>query len=125
MLNTTIAGLNLKSPIILASGILGVSHSSMKRIIDMGAGAITTKSIGPRPRKGYKNPSIIELYPGTFINSVGLANPGIDYFIEEIKKIKNYKFPLIVSIFGDSTESYIDVAKKAEEAGADGIGINR
>jgi len=124
MLNTTIAGLNLKSPIILASGILGVSHSSMKRIIDMGAGAITTKSIGPRPRKGYKNPSIIELYPGTFINSVGLANPGIDYFIEEIKKIKNYKFPLIVSIFGDSTESYIDVAKKAEEAGADGIEIN-
>jgi dihydroorotate dehydrogenase (NAD+) catalytic subunit len=124
MLETNLSGLKLKSPIILASGILGVSFSSMKRVINAGAGAVTTKSIGPIPRKGFKNPSIIELYPGTFINSVGLGNPGIDDFIFEIKKIKKHNIPLIVSVFGDTNKSYLDVAAKAEEAGADAIEIN-
>jgi dihydroorotate dehydrogenase (NAD+) catalytic subunit len=124
MLETNLSGLKLKSPIILASGILGVSFSSMKRVINAGAGAVTTKSIGPKPRKGFKNPSIIEVYPGTFMNSVGLGNPGIDDFISEIKKIKEHNIPLIVSVFGDTNKSYLDVATKAEEAGADAIEIN-
>jgi dihydroorotate dehydrogenase (NAD+) catalytic subunit len=124
MLETNISGLNLKSPIILASGVLGVSYSSMMRVINAGAGAVTTKSIGPKARKGYKNPSIIEVYPGTFMNSVGLGNPGIDEFVAEIRKIKEYAIPLIVSVFGDSNENYLEVAKKAEKAGADAIEIN-
>ena len=124
MLEINLSGLKLKSPLILASGILGVSYSTMKRVIDAGAGAVTTKSIGPKPRKGYKNPSIIEIYPGTFLNSVGLANPGIENFLSEIKEIKKYEIPLIVSIFGDSNDSYLKVAKKAEEEGADAIEIN-
>jgi dihydroorotate dehydrogenase (NAD+) catalytic subunit len=96
----------------------------MKRIIDAGAGAVTTKSIGPKPRKGFKNPSIIEISPGTFMNSVGLGNPGIDEFKNEIKEIKQQKIPLIVSVFGDTNETYLDVAIKAENAGADAIEIN-
>ena len=124
MLEVNLSGLKLKSPIILASGILGVSFSSMKRVIDAGAGAVTTKSIGPQPRKGYKNPSIIEIYPGTFMNSVGLGNPGINEFISEIKEIKKYDIPLIVSVFGNTDEVYLDVATKAEDAGADAIEIN-
>ena len=124
MLEVNLSGLNLKSPIILASGILGVSFSSMKRIFDAGAGAVTTKSIGPKPRKGYKNPSIIEISPGTFINSVGLGNPGIIDFVSEIKEIKKHNIPLIVSVFGSSNEEYLDVAVKAENTGADAIEIN-
>ena len=124
ILDINISGLKLKSPIILASGILGVSFSSMMRVIDAGAGAVTTKSIGPKARKGYKNPSIIEVYPGTFMNSVGLGNPGIDEFILEIKKLKEHNIPLIVSVFGDTNEIYLDVATKAENAGADAIEIN-
>ncbi|MFX0044197.1 MAG: dihydroorotate dehydrogenase [Candidatus Hodarchaeota archaeon] len=124
MLEINLSGLKLKSPIILASGILGVSFSSMKRVINAGAGAVTTKSIGPRPRKGYKNPSIIEIYSGTFMNSVGLGNPGIDNFIPEIKEIKKNDTPLIVSVFGDTKENYLDVAMKAEKAGTDAIEIN-
>ena len=124
MLEINLSGLNLKSPIILASGILGVSYSSMKRVIDAGAGAVTTKSIGPKPRKGYKNPSIIEIYSGTFLNAVGLGNPGIDDFIPEIKEVKKHDIPLIVSVFGDTKEVYLDVAVKAEKAGADAIEIN-
>ena len=124
MLELNISELKLNTPLILASGILGVSYSSMKKLIDAGLGAITTKSIGPKSRKGYKNPSIIEVYPGTFLNSVGLGNPGIDNFIPEITEIKKFKFPLIVSVFGDSIESYTRVALKAERAGADAIEIN-
>jgi len=124
MLELNISELKLNSPLILASGILGVSYSTMKRLVDEGLGAITTKSIGPKPRKGYKNPSIVEVYPGTFLNSVGLGNPGIDNFITEIKEIKKFKFPLIVSVFGNTVESYIKVALKAEQAGADAVEIN-
>jgi dihydroorotate dehydrogenase (NAD+) catalytic subunit len=124
MLEINLSGLKLKSPLILASGILGVSFSSMKRVIDAGAGAITTKSIGPNSRKGYKNPSIIEIYPGTFMNAVGLGNPGIDSFISEIDEIKKYNFPLVVSVFGATNEEYLDVAMKTEKAGANAIEIN-
>ncbi|HDZ19165.1 MAG TPA: dihydroorotate dehydrogenase [archaeon] len=124
MLEINLSGLKLSTPIILASGILGVSYSSMNRVINAGAGAVTTKSIGPRPRKGYRNPSIIEIYPGTFINAVGLGNPGIDDFITEINEIKSHNITLIVSVFGDTNEVYLDVATKAANAGADAIEIN-
>ena len=123
-IDINLVGLNLKSQIILASGILGVSFSSMKRIIDAGAGAVTSKSIGPTPRKGYKNPSIIEIYPNTFMNAVGLGNPGIDDFLSEIKEIKEEGISLIVSVFGDTNETYLEVAQKAIEGGADAIEIN-
>ena len=124
MLEVKLSELKFNSPLILASGILGVSFSNMKKLMDTGLGAITTKSIGPKPRKGYKNPSIIELFPGTFLNSVGLGNPGIDNFISEINEIKAHNIPLIVSVFGDSNKSYLDVALKAQQAGADAIEIN-
>jgi dihydroorotate dehydrogenase (NAD+) catalytic subunit len=123
-IDINLAGLHLKSPIILASGILGVSFSSMKRIIDAGAGAVTSKSIGPTPRKGYKNPSIIEIYPQTFMNAVGLGNPGIEEFIPEIQEIKKAGMTLIVSVFGDKNETYLEVAQKAIKGGADAIEIN-
>ena len=124
MLEVNLAGLKLETPLILASGILGVSCSVMNRLSKAGLGAITTKSIGPRTRIGFNNPSIIEVEPGTFINSVGLGNPGIDNFIQEIKDFKKNNFPLIVSVFGHDDQSYIEVARKAENAGADAIEIN-
>ncbi|KKK40805.1 MAG: Dihydroorotate dehydrogenase B (NAD(+)), catalytic subunit, partial [Candidatus Lokiarchaeum sp. GC14_75] len=98
--------------------------SSMKRVVDAGAGAVTSKSIGPKPRKGYKNPSIIEVYPGTFLNAVGLGNPGIENFLSEVREIKDHNIPLIVSVFGDTNDTYLNVATKAEQAGADAIEIN-
>jgi dihydroorotate dehydrogenase (NAD+) catalytic subunit len=124
MLEVNLAGLKLKNPLILASGILGVTCSVMKRLSKVGLGAITTKSIGPSPRIGFKNPSIIEIQSGTFLNSVGLGNPGIDIFLSEIKEFKKSNFPLIVSVFGHNDDSYIEVAKKAEKAGADAIEVN-
>ncbi|MHA1718349.1 MAG: dihydroorotate dehydrogenase [Promethearchaeota archaeon] len=124
-LSCEISGIKFKNPLILASGILGVAPSSIVRLANAGIGGATTKSIGPKTRLGYNNPSIIEIDDGTFLNSVGLANPGMDAFIPEIREIKkNTSIPLIVSVFGDSPEEYAEMAKKAESAGADAIEIN-
>ena len=124
-LECEISGIKFSNPIILASGILGVAPSSMVRLTKAGIGGLTTKTVGPRPRFGYSNPSIIEIDDGTFLNSVGLANPGIEAFIPEIKEIKKkIKTPLIVSVFGDGPEGFAEIAKKAEQAGCDAIEIN-
>ncbi len=124
-LSCQISGLYFSNPLILASGVLGVAPSSMVRLARAGMGGITTKTIGPNARLGYVNPSIIEIDEGTFLNSVGLANPGIDAFCEEIKDIKKRtNIPLIISVFGPGPDGYAKIAKQAEEAGADAIEIN-
>ena len=124
-LRLQIAGVEFPNPLILASGILGVCPSSMIRLDKVGMGGVTTKTVGPRARLGYPNPSIIEIGDGTFLNSVGLANPGMDVFEEEIREIKEKtKIPLIVSVFGDGPEGFAEMARRAEAAGADAIEIN-
>lgn len=124
-LDCKIGSLLFPNPLILASGVLGVAPGSMIQLANVGIGGITTKSIGPKPRAGYSNPSIIEIDPGTLLNSVGLANPGIDQFIEDIHLLKQkLKVPLIVSVFGNGPEEYAEVARKSMEAGADAIEIN-
>ena len=124
-LQVKIAGVSFSNPLILASGVLGVAPSSMIRLANGGIGGMTTKTVGPEPRLGYSNPSIIEIDDGTFLNSVGLANPGIEVFIPEIQEIKEKcKAPLIVSVFGPGPEGYAEIARKAEAAGADAIEIN-
>jgi dihydroorotate dehydrogenase (NAD+) catalytic subunit len=124
-LSTILCGLKLNSPTILASGILGISPSSMHSLADKGIGAVTTKSIGPKPRDGYSNPSIIGLGNGTFLNAVGLANPGMDIFEKEIPEIKSHNnMIVIVSVFGETPEDYANLAYRAWKAGADAIEMN-
>jgi dihydroorotate dehydrogenase (NAD+) catalytic subunit len=123
-LRTNVAGLELKNPAILASGILGYSAESLNRVAKGGAGAVVTKSIGIKPRVGYANPTIVQA-EASLINAIGLPNPGIDLYAEEIKYSKIIlHLPLIVSVFGYSAEEYVAVAKKAVNAGADAIELN-
>jgi dihydroorotate dehydrogenase (NAD+) catalytic subunit len=118
------AGLHLPNPTMLASGVMGYSAESFQRIAKSGAGAIVTKSVGTQPRGGYPNPTVVQAESG-IINAMGLPNPGIDVFKEEIQFSKTIlKIPIIVSVFGYSAEDYAAVAKKAAEAGADGIELN-
>ena len=92
-----IAGLNLKNPVIVASGILGLSQSIFNRLYNIGAGAIVSKSISLLPREGYRNPTIVSVDSMSYINAVGLANPGAESFSKEIAKNNR---PLIVSLVG-------------------------
>jgi dihydroorotate dehydrogenase (NAD+) catalytic subunit len=123
-LATSIAGLQLPNPTILASGVLGYSTDSLNRVVKAGAGAVVTKSIGSQPSTGYPNPTIVQAESG-LINAMGLPNPGIDVYREEIRFSKTIlKVPLIVSVFGYTAEDYADVAQKAAMAGADAIELN-
>jgi len=122
-MDVEIAGLKLRNPTILASGILGITAECLMKIARAGAGALTTKSIGLEPREGYKNPTVIQVECG-ILNAVGLPNPGIRRFTEEIKKLRDLKVPLIVSIYGFSSEEYAKVAEIAAETGADAIELN-
>ena len=109
---------------MLASGIMGYSAESFERIVKSGAGAVVTKSVGIEPRVGYVNPTVVQAEAG-LINAMGLPNPGINVFTEEIKFSKTIlHVPLIVSVFGYSAEEYAAVAKKAVEAGADAVELN-
>ena len=123
-LSTYIAGLQLDNPTILASGVLGYSAESLNRVVKGGAGAVVTKSIGLEPRVGYPNPTVVQAEAG-LINAMGLPNPGINVYAQEIKYCKTIlHIPLIVSVFGYTADEYVAVAKKAVDAGADALELN-
>ncbi|MDR0373454.1 MAG: dihydroorotate dehydrogenase [Nitrososphaerota archaeon] len=123
-LSISFAGLQLPNPTMLASGVMGYTAESFLRIAKGGAGAIVTKSVSTEPRAGYANPIVVQTESG-LLNAVGLPNPGIDIFAEEIKYTKTLlHVPLIVSVFGYSAEEYATTAKKAVKAGADAIELN-
>jgi len=107
MLEVEIAGIKMKNPLMLASGILDLTKESMEKFKD--AGAVVTKSIGRKARKGYKNPVFYETECG-ILNAIGLANPGIDEYIKEVEGIKIEN--LIGSIFGGSSEDFSFLAEK-------------
>ncbi|MFX0015612.1 MAG: dihydroorotate dehydrogenase [Promethearchaeota archaeon] len=108
-LETTIGTVKLRNPIILASGILGSTYSTLNRSFYDGFGAVTTKSIGMKLRKGYPNPSVLYIPEiQSVINAVGLANPGCDKFGKELYKIKE-DVNLIISLFGSTAEEFTAV----------------
>ncbi len=110
---------------MLASGVLGVTASVMTRIAEMGCGAIVTKSIGPEPKSGYVNPTVVELGNGSLLNAMGLPNPGCDAFHEEIKETKNRtNVPIIASIFGKTATEFVQVAKTLSKGNPDAYELN-
>ena len=117
--------LELENPTVLASGILGLTASSMWRVVRVGgAGAVTTKSFNKDWRKGHKNPSIIPFRHG-LLNAVGLSNPGIDEMVKEIRKFKERsKAPIFASIFGRTIEEFAEVTQRTVEAKPDLIEVN-
>jgi len=123
-LQVDLANLKLKNPTMLASGILGYSSHTFEDVAENGAGAIVTKSVGLKPRKGYANPTVVQVDYG-LINAMGLPNPGIDEFAKEIRETKKVlKIPLIASVYGYSADEYSLLAKKALSAGADAVELN-
>lgn len=123
-LSITFTGLKLKNPTILASGILGYSTESLQSIVQGGAAAVITKSVGAKPRTGYPNPTVAQTKNG-LINAMGLPNPGINAYVQEIQHAKTLlPVPLIVSVYGYTPEEYATTAKKAAKAGADALELN-
>jgi dihydroorotate dehydrogenase (NAD+) catalytic subunit len=126
-LSTTLCGIRMPNPTVLASGILGLSHEVMARVARGGAGAITTKSCSITPRAGHHNPTILDWGYG-LINAVGLSNPGVEVMVEEICAAKALlaplEVPLIASIFADTIYDFGTAARFISEAEPDLIEVN-
>ncbi|AEH24446.1 dihydroorotate dehydrogenase [Pyrococcus yayanosii] len=121
MLEVELFGLRFENPLILASGVVDMTPELLRRAHREGAGGVVTKSIGKEPRKGYENPTIVEL-PYGLINAMGLPNPGWEAFLEEFGGEK-FDFPVIVSIFGGTPEEFAFLAEKLSEV-ADAFELN-
>lgn len=107
----------------LASGILGVAASTMMRVVRAGADAVVTKSIGISPRKGHAGP-VLTASHGGLLNAVGLTNPGIDAFEDEMKLLNKANIPVVMSIFGNTQEEITNIVEKAINMKPSAIELN-
>lgn len=124
MLQTKFLNKNFNNPVVLASGILGVTAASMANVVKNGAGGVTIKSISLQPRTGHPNPTMAG-FEHFFINAVGLSNPGIDSALAELKKFKQLSgAPLIGSIFAGAPDEFAEVAEKICEAPIDFLEVD-
>ena len=122
-LSTRIGPLRLKNPTMLASGIMDEDAGSIQRMIDSGAGAIVTKSIGMQPREGYANPTVVELEHG-LLNAMGLPNPGIQLYSQELRLLQKSKVPIIGSIYASTTQDFITLAIQMQQCGIAAVELN-
>ena len=111
-LTTSIGPVQLDRPIMLASGILGISLDVFNRLYRSGAGAVVTKSLSKEPWEGYPNPTIFGVKGGGWINAVGLSNPGAPNFAKMIES--NQDVPIIVSLVGSVPEDFEMMIKQFE-----------
>ncbi|MGI5965018.1 MAG: dihydroorotate dehydrogenase [Candidatus Methanomethylophilaceae archaeon] len=121
-LSVSVGKLKLEHPGMVASGIMDETGESMVRMIESGAGAVVTKSIGSVPRKGHGNPTFTEV-AGGFVNAMGLPNPGIEEFAEEME-IAVRAGPIIGSVFGSNAEEFAFLAGKMEDMKASAVELN-
>lgn len=109
-LKVNIGRLELKNPVMTASGTCGFGPE-MEPFIDVSAlGALVVKGTTLRNREGNPYPRMAET-PSGMLNSVGLQNKGIDYFIKEtLKRIRKYDTALIVNVNGSTVEEYVELS---------------
>jgi dihydroorotate dehydrogenase (NAD+) catalytic subunit len=110
-LSVNIGSLQLRNPIILASGTIGYGNEISEFTNLNNLGAIVTKSLSLKPRKGNPPQRIVET-PAGMLNAIGLANIGVEEFVKEkIPFIKKYDVPLICNIAASTVEEYVECTR--------------
>ncbi|MDD6798453.1 MAG: dihydroorotate dehydrogenase [Bacteroides sp.] len=119
-----LAGVELKNPVMTASGTFG-SGMEYSEFVDLNKlGAVVTKGVANVPWPGNPTPRIAETYGG-MINAVGLQNPGIEVFVKrDIPFLRQYDTKIIVNVCGKSEEDYIDVVERLADEPVDMLEIN-
>lgn len=120
----TIAGVELKNPVMTASGTFG-SGMEYGEFVDLSRlGAVVTKGVANVPWPGNPTPRVAEVYGG-MLNAIGLQNPGVDVFIErDIPFLRRYDTRIIVNVCGKTVEDYVEVVEKLGETDVDMLEIN-
>lgn len=119
-----LAGVELKNPVMTASGTFG-SGAEYSEFVDLNRlGAVVTKGVANVPWPGNPTPRIAEVYGG-MLNAIGLQNPGIDVFAKrDILFLKQYDTKIIVNVCGKTTEDYIEVVERLADEPVDLLEIN-
>lgn len=119
-----IAGVELKNPVMTASGTFG-SGAEYGEMVDLNRlGAVVTKGVANVPWPGNPTPRIAEVYGG-MLNAIGLQNPGIDVFVErDIPFLKQYDTKIVVNVCGKTTEDYVEVVERLGDEDVDLLEIN-
>ena len=124
-LSTSLVGVKLRNPLVLASGIVDTTASALVYALNNGAGAVIIKSISPEPRTGHKEPILHAIQGGSMINAVGLSNPGMELGAEEIKLAKSRtKEPIIANIVAFTVKDFGVCAKTITKGNPDLIEVN-
>ena len=119
-----IAGVELKNPVMTASGTFG-SGEEYSEFVDLNQlGAVVTKGVADVPWPGNPTPRIAEVYGG-MLNAIGLQNPGVDVFCErDLPFLKQYDTKIVVNVCGHAPEEYLRVVERLEEEEIDLMEIN-
>ena len=123
-LKVNLAGVELKNPVMTASGTFG-SGMEYSEFVDLSRlGAVVTKGVANHPWPGNPTPRIAEV-TGGMLNAIGLQNPGIDVFCErDIPFLKQYDTKIIVNVCGKTTEDYLEVVERLADEPVDLLEIN-
>jgi len=124
-ISTEFLGKKTKSPLVLPAGIMGMTWSGMKFVVENGCGIITSKSLTLELRTGHPGPVIAE-FEGGMLNCMGLCNPGIIDGLQEINdfKVLMPEVPVIASVFATKAEDFEELARHVNDSEADFIELN-
>lgn len=124
MLKTVLNGVEMKNPVIAASGTFGFGKEYDEFFDISKLGGISSKGLTLEPRFGNQGERLVET-PSGLINSIGLQNPGVDAFIKEDLPFLQTKDTAIIANLGGSTiESYLEGVEKLNETAVDIIELN-
>jgi len=125
-MNTQIdfAGIKMKNPVTVASGTFGYGRE-YSEFFDLGKlGGIITKGTSLKERPGNKSPRVCET-PSGMLNSIGLQNPGVEYFAEnDLPWLKKFDTAIIVNACGGTVEDYVELCKILNTLDIDGVELN-
>ncbi len=123
-LNVAFCGVDFENPLVLASGVLGVTAASLAHVIELGAGGITTKSMWRDPHPGHPNPTMF----GTkeyFMNAVGLSDAGLVKGVQTMKELRERtSAPIIANIVAGKVEDFGAIAESIGELKPDVVEVN-
>ena len=125
-MNTKInfAGIEMKNPVTVASGTFGYGRE-FNEFFDLSKlGGIITKGTSLKPRSGNKPPRVCETASG-MLNSIGLQNPGVEYFAQnDLPFLRKFDTAIIVNACGSSIDEYVELCKILNTLDIDGVELN-